>query len=148
MNGRSSREKPNHRPIRADFFRRPSDPDHARTQPGLPRYDPLAAQKRRRPGPGVSCPGSDADPRHCKTIEDGFALKSTRILCYPLFLKEKDHVYGAVEIIDTTPERIRLKLEKNYLKFLEHIVNICSIALGNATLVSRIRKLDIQRNPE
>jgi GAF domain-containing protein len=65
-----------------------------------------------------------------------------------LFLKEKDHVYGAVEIIDTTPERIRLKLEKNYLKFLEHIVNICSIALGNATLVSRIRKLDIQRNPE
>lgn len=79
----------------------------------------------------------EKDHRHYKAVENGFLLKSTQILCYPLFLKEKDQVYGAVEIIDTTPERIRLKLEKTYLKSLEHIVNICSIALGNAILFSR-----------
>jgi transcriptional regulator with GAF, ATPase, and Fis domain len=79
----------------------------------------------------------EKDTRHYKAIEDGFTIKSTRILCYPLFLKEEDEVYGAVEIIDTTPEKIRLKLEKDYLKSLEHIVNICSIALGNALMFSR-----------
>ena len=46
-----------------------------------------------------------SDRRHYKEVEDGFAVKSSQILCFPLFLGE-DEVYGAVQVIDTSRTRI------------------------------------------
>jgi transcriptional regulator with GAF, ATPase, and Fis domain len=48
-----------------------------------------------------------------------------------LFLRDR-RVYGAVQIIDTTPEMNRLNLSDEYLSQLHELVNIGSIALGNA----------------
>ena len=41
-------------------------------------------------------------------------------------------VFGAVQIIDTNPDQIRLNLEPSYLEHLQNLVGICSIAMGNA----------------
>lgn len=71
------------------------------------------------------------DRRHYREMERGLAVKSSLILCFPLFLRNRE-VYGAVQIIDTTPEMDRLNLDEDYLNQLQDLVNIGSIALGNA----------------
>ncbi len=74
-----------------------------------------------------------SDRRHYKEVEDKFDVKSSMILCFPLFFRDKK-VYGAVQIIDTTPEKSRLNLDQSYLDQLQNLVDICSIALSNAIL--------------
>lgn len=76
-----------------------------------------------------------SDRRHYKEVEDKFDIKSSMILCFPLIFREK-RVYGAVQIIDTTPEKSRLNLDKAYLEQLQNLVDICSIALSNAIMYS------------
>ncbi|MDD9303346.1 MAG: sigma 54-interacting transcriptional regulator [Desulfobacter sp.] len=80
-----------------------------------------------------------SDLRHNKEVEEKFSVKSSQILCFPLFLMEKE-VFGAVQIIDTTPGRTRLNLDKEYLDPLQNLVDICSIAMSNAILYSMERK--------
>ncbi|MGM0643816.1 MAG: sigma-54 interaction domain-containing protein [Thermodesulfobacteriota bacterium] len=82
---------------------------------------------------------TSSDSRHRKEVEKNFDVKSSLIICFPLFLKE-NKVYGAVQIIDTTPEKKRLNLEKGYLENIQNLVDICSIALSNAIVYSREKK--------
>ena len=82
---------------------------------------------------------TSSDSRHRKEVEKDFTVKSSLILCFPLLLRE-NKVYGAVQIIDTTPEKSRLNLEKGYLENIQNLVDICSIALGNAIVYSREKK--------
>jgi len=80
-----------------------------------------------------------SDRRHYREVEEEFMVKSSQILCFPLFLSAKE-VYGAVQIIDTTPGKTSLNLDKKYLEPLQNIVDICSIAMGNAILFSTEKK--------
>ncbi len=73
----------------------------------------------------------DGDPRHFQAIEADLALKSSLILAFPLQLKDGT-VYGAVEVIDTNPEHSQVNLEKQYLDFLQELVNIGAVSLSNA----------------
>ncbi len=82
---------------------------------------------------------TQSDRRHYRELEDGFAIKSSMILCFPLFFRE-DQVFGALQIIDTTPTKSRLNLDKEYLATLQNLVDICSIALSNAILFSEEKK--------
>ncbi len=82
---------------------------------------------------------TQSDRRHYKEVEDEFDIKSSLILCFPLFFRDKK-VYGAVQIIDTTPEKSRLNLDKAYLEHFQNLVDICSIALSNAILYANERK--------
>ncbi|MDA3918077.1 MAG: sigma 54-interacting transcriptional regulator [Deltaproteobacteria bacterium] len=76
-----------------------------------------------------------SDRRHYKEVENKFSVKSSLILCFPLFFRDKK-VYGAVQIIDTTPNKTSLNLDKGYLEQLQNLVDIFSIALSNAILYS------------
>ncbi len=82
----------------------------------------------------VAEPGKD--PRHYKEMEQGFAAKSTLILCYPLLLSEGG-VYGAVELIDTAARGSRLNLRADYLELLEALVAVGAVALGQALAFDR-----------
>lgn len=73
----------------------------------------------------------DKDPRHYKGFEESMDLKSRRILCFPLILRSGD-VYGAVQLIDTTPEGDRLNLDEKFLTGLKGIVDMGAVALSNA----------------
>ncbi len=74
-----------------------------------------------------------SDRRHYREVEEKLAVKSSMILCFPLFFRDKK-VYGAVQIIDTTPEKSNLNLDSAYLEQLQNLVDICSIAMSNAIL--------------
>lgn len=80
-----------------------------------------------------------SDRRHYKEVEDKFAVKSSLILCFPLFFRDKK-VYGAVQIIDTTPDKSSFNLDQGYLEQLQNLVDICSIALSNAILYANEKK--------
>ena len=80
-----------------------------------------------------------SDRRHYKEVEEPLAVKSSMILCFPLFFRDRD-VYGAVQVIDTTPEKSRLNLDQGYLDQLQNLVDICSIALSNAVLYANEKK--------
>ncbi len=80
-----------------------------------------------------------SDRRHYKEVEDHLAVKSSMILCFPLFFRDRD-VYGAVQIIDTAPEKSSLNLDQGYLEQLQNLVDICSIALSNAVLYAAEKK--------
>lgn len=80
-----------------------------------------------------------SDRRHYKEVEDRLAVKSSMILCFPLFFRDRD-VYGAVQIIDTTLEKTSLNLDQGYLEQLQNLVDICSIALSNAVLYANEKK--------
>ena len=77
----------------------------------------------------IAEPGKD--PRHYEEFEEGLKLKSTRILCFPLILSNGE-VYGAVQLIDTTPGGNRLNLDKNFLKLLKSVVDMGAVAMSNA----------------
>ena len=77
----------------------------------------------------IAEPGKDA--RHYEEFEEGLKLKSTRILCFPLILSNGE-VYGAVQLIDTTPGGNRLILDKNFLQLLKSVVDMGAVALSNA----------------
>ncbi len=80
-----------------------------------------------------------SDRRHYRELEEKLAVKSSMILCFPLFFREKK-VYGALQIIDTTPEKSSLNLDSAYLEQLQNLVDICSIALSNAILYANEKK--------
>lgn len=82
---------------------------------------------------------AQSDLRHLKEVEENLVVKSSMILCFPLFLREKK-VYGAVQVIDTSPEKSSLNLDSVYLEQLQNLVDICSIALSNAILYAKERK--------
>lgn len=71
-----------------------------------------------------------SDHRHNREVEAHFAIKSSQILCFPLLVDGQ--VFGAVQIIDTHPDGIHLNLDSSYLSHVQNLVEICSIALGNA----------------
>jgi transcriptional regulator with GAF, ATPase, and Fis domain len=79
------------------------------------------------------------DPRHYKEFEDNLTIKSSLILCFPLFFKN-NKVYGAVQLIDTSPSKDRINLDKAYLNHIHDLVNIGSLALSNAILFSKKQK--------
>jgi transcriptional regulator with GAF, ATPase, and Fis domain len=76
------------------------------------------------------------DPRHYKEFEENLSVKSRLILCFPLFLRN-NNVYGAVQLIDTSPENDRINLDSSYLGHIQDLVNIGSLALSNAILFSK-----------
>ncbi len=105
-----------------------------------------------------------SDARHYKELEENLAVKSSLILCFPLFLNKRADtystyteyesdtdvydeekkgnergatVYGAVQIIDTTPEKSRINLDEKYLNYLQNLVDIGSVALSNAVIYSQ-----------
>ncbi|MBF0302562.1 MAG: sigma 54-interacting transcriptional regulator [Desulfamplus sp.] len=93
---------------------------------------------------------TQSDARHYKELEDNIAVKSSLILCFPLFLndttgydnktaydKGNKTVYGAVQIIDTTPEKSCVNLDEKYLNYLQNLVDIGSVALSNAVIYSQ-----------
>lgn len=71
------------------------------------------------------------DERHFKQVEEDLSVKSSRILAYPLFLKDSS-VYGVVEVIDTTSGGQSMNLSDDFLEFLQNLVDIGSIALSNS----------------
>ena len=73
----------------------------------------------------------EKDGRHYRAAEKGFDVKSSLILCFPLFLRDGT-VYGAVQVIDTDPRKTRLNLESSYLTELQGLIDIGSVALSNA----------------
>jgi transcriptional regulator with GAF, ATPase, and Fis domain len=79
----------------------------------------------------VAEPGKD--DRHYGDFEEQLIVKSTLILCFPLFLKSGE-VYGAIQIIDTSAEGNRLNLNEDYLKLLEEIIDLGSMALSNSLI--------------
>ncbi|MGV8075458.1 MAG: sigma 54-interacting transcriptional regulator [Syntrophobacteraceae bacterium] len=89
----------------------------------------------------IAEPGKDV--RHFKELEEQLTVKSKLILCFPLILKSGE-VYGAVQIIDTSSQGVRLNLDKDYLLLLQEIVDIGSIALSN----SLIHEAKVQENLE
>ena len=80
-----------------------------------------------------------SDRRHYRELEENFVVKSSQILCFPLFFLEKE-VFGAVQVIDTTPDKTRLNLDMKYLEHLQNLVDICSIAMSNAIMYSKEKK--------
>ena len=79
-----------------------------------------------------------SDHRHNREVEAHFAIKSSQILCFPLLVDGQ--VFGAVQIIDTHPDGIHLNLDSSYLSHVQNLVEICSIALGNALSYAREQK--------
>jgi len=77
----------------------------------------------------VAEPG--ADGRHYGAIEEALDVKSSKILCFPLFLRDGT-VYGAVQVIDTSLGKSRLNLEDRYLDNIQELIDVGSIALSNA----------------
>jgi transcriptional regulator with GAF, ATPase, and Fis domain len=71
------------------------------------------------------------DKRHYGELEEKLAVKSSLILCFPLFLRDRT-VYGAVQIIDTTRDKSCVNLDQEYLDHIQSLVNIGSTSLANA----------------
>jgi transcriptional regulator with GAF, ATPase, and Fis domain len=77
----------------------------------------------------IAEPGKDS--RHHKEFEKGMQLKSARILCFPLILRN-GQVYGAVQVIETKKNGSGLTVDKKFLRLLKTIVDAGAIALSNA----------------
>lgn len=71
------------------------------------------------------------DPRHYKEFEEGMKLKSARILCFPLILRD-GRVYGAVQVIETNINGSRMNVDRKFLQLLKTIVDVGAIALSNS----------------
>jgi transcriptional regulator with GAF, ATPase, and Fis domain len=95
----------------------------------------------------IAEPGKDA--RHHGEFEEGLALKSTRILCFPLILSN-GQVYGAVQLIDTTPGGNRLNVNERFLDVLKSVVDSGAVALSNALQHTKQveRNLELERTLE
>jgi len=75
------------------------------------------------------------DRRHYGRIEKDFEVKSNIIICFPLVL-ETGEVYGAMNLIDTTPTGSRVNLDKEYIELLQNIVTVGAIALSRTLAYS------------
>jgi len=83
------------------------------------------------------------DPRHFKEVENGFDVKSTLILCFPLKLKDGS-VYGAVQIIDTSAGGKRLNLAADYLELMEGLVTAGGIALSASLVLEEHQRQNVE----
>lgn len=85
------------------------------------------------------------DPRHYRLLEANLDIKSSLIFCFPLLLKDGS-VYGAVQLIDTSPDPAQEMAEDRHLAELQELVNIGADALNNALLYSKElrEKVDLQ----
>jgi hypothetical protein len=45
-----------------------------------------------------------SDQRHYNEVEEKLAVKSSLILCFPIFVHDTE-VYGALQVSDTSPEK-------------------------------------------
>ena len=72
------------------------------------------------------------DARHRKEVEEGLDVKSTLILCFPMFLNKTKKVFGAIEIIDTSAGGRKINIDPEYLALLQDLIDIGSIALSNS----------------
>jgi len=70
------------------------------------------------------------DERHFHALENGFDIKSTLILCYPLIVRDGT-VYGAIQLIDTSAGGRQINLRQEHLALIENLVTIGSLALSN-----------------
>ncbi|NNK85434.1 MAG: sigma 54-interacting transcriptional regulator, partial [Desulfobacterales bacterium] len=75
------------------------------------------------------------DSRHHSEIEKDFETKSKLIISFPLVL-DTGEVYGALNLIDTTPTSSRMNLDKEYIELLQNIVIVGSIALSRSLAYS------------
>lgn len=75
------------------------------------------------------------DSRHHSKIEKDFETKSNTIISFPLVL-DTGEVYGALNLIDTTPTSSRMNLDKEYIELLQNIVMVGSIALSRSIAYS------------
>ncbi len=75
------------------------------------------------------------DSRHHSEIEKDFETKSNIIISFPLVL-DTGEVYGALNLIDTTPTSSRMNLDKEYIELLQNIVTVGSIALSRSLAYS------------
>lgn len=73
----------------------------------------------------------EKDQRHYSALEKNLRVKSKIIVTFPLLLKE-NKVYGAIQLIDTTLDSHKINLEKEYLDYLQNLVDTGAVALGNA----------------
>ncbi|MCP4345122.1 MAG: sigma-54-dependent Fis family transcriptional regulator [Desulfobacterales bacterium] len=84
-----------------------------------------------------------ADPRNdercCREIEDRLDTKNTFLLCFPL-IHENNEMYGAIEILDTSPESDIKNIDQAHLTQIQEIVDIGSLALGNAMRYNEQKK--------
>ena len=89
------------------------------------------------------------DPRHYKEFEAGMKLKSALIVSFPLILRN-GHVYGVVQIVDTSAGGDRMNLDEGYLNLLKTIVDMGSVALSNALNYSEQaeRSLELEKTLE
>jgi len=95
----------------------------------------------------IAEPGKDQ--RHYEEFEEGLELKSTRILCFPLILSN-GQVYGAVQLIYTTPGGNRLNVDEKFLRVLKSVVDTGAVALSNALQHTEQieRNLELERTLE
>ena len=75
------------------------------------------------------------DSRHHREIEKDFKTKSNTIISFPLVL-DTGKVYGALNLIDTTPTNSRMNLDTEYIELLQNIVTVGSIALSRSIAYS------------
>lgn len=75
------------------------------------------------------------DSRHYSEIEKDLETKSNIIISFPLVL-DTGEVYGALNLIDTTPASSRVNLDKEYIDLLQNIVTVGSIALSRTLAYS------------
>jgi len=89
------------------------------------------------------------DSRHYKEFERGMKLKSARILCFPLILRD-GRIYGAVQVIETKINGTRMNVDRKFLQLLKTIVDMGAIALSNALSYSEQleRNLDLEETLE
>ena len=80
----------------------------------------------------------EKDERHFRALEKNLLVKSKMIVTFPLLLKGKK-VYGAVQVIDTGSDEHRINIEKEYLNYLQDLVDTGAVALGNAIAYTRQR---------
>ncbi len=83
------------------------------------------------------------DPRHFKEVENGFDIKSTLILCFPLKL-EDGSIYGAVQVIDTSAGGKRLNLSADYLELMEGLVAAGGIALSASLVLEEHQRQNVE----
>jgi transcriptional regulator with GAF, ATPase, and Fis domain len=72
---------------------------------------------------------ANEDRRHYGRIERTLNIKSNLILCFPLLLQSGE-VYGAVELIDTSPDADAAHLKESDLDLIQNIITVGALALS------------------
>ena len=79
---------------------------------------------------------ANEDRRHYGRIERKLNIKSNLILCFPLLL-QTGAVYGAVELIDTSPDADAANLNEAELDLIQNIITVGALALSKDLAYNR-----------